>query len=245
MLPRYLVPGREHRRQRVGQFVFAARGLLQPRGELEEHRLEQVDARVIPSRLPLLQPALRQKFSELRHTGLLHELLQTKVRFKEEQPALGHILAPRHRHEAGELPFAPALEHVRVSLRLHQDVAVSQEERLAARELLRQLRGLARAVLHHLPHVADARAKLRAISEESLHRLRVPARHDAKLPDAHAQQPLDDVLEDGLALHFEHGLGDFVGEVTHARAFAGGEDDSFHCGQEIRSWAGRDLNPPA
>jgi hypothetical protein len=29
-------------------------------------------------------------------------------------------------------------------------------------------------------------------------------------------------------LHAEHGLGQLAGEFSHARAFAGGEDDGFH-----------------
>jgi len=35
------------------------------------------------------------------------------------------------------------------------------------------------------------------------------------------------VLEDGLAVDLDHGLGEIVGELAHAGAAAGGEEDGF------------------
>ena len=40
--------------------------------------------------------------------------------------------------------------------------------------------------------------------------------------------PFNDMFEDGFALDAEHGLGQLVGELPHARALAGGQNDSFH-----------------
>ncbi len=63
----------------------------------------------------------------------------------------------------------------------------------------------------------------------------MPAGDDAELAHAHAEQSLHDVFEDGLALDLKHGFRDLSGEIFHASAFTGGEDDGFHL-RDARYW---------
>jgi len=58
--------------------------------------------------------------------------------------------------------------------------------------------------------------------------LGAPAGDDENLADARRQDAGDNVFEDGFALITKHGLGQLVGEFPHARALAGGQNDSFH-----------------
>ena len=58
--------------------------------------------------------------------------------------------------------------------------------------------------------------------------LGAPAGDDEDVADARGGDAGDDVFEDRFALHAEHGLGQLIGELPHARAFAGGENDGFH-----------------
>ena len=80
-----------------------------------------------------------------------------------------------------------------------------------------------------MARVRDQRSKCSAVAEIIFSHFRFPAGDDAKLADVRGiAQTFDDVLEDGFAVHAQHRFGNFVGEFLHPRAFAGGEDDSFH-----------------
>ena len=147
---------------------------------------------------------------------------------KKFQSALGRILAAGDGDDAGKIAFAEAPDHLRIRFRRNQNVAVSQEKRRVADEILRQFRRLARAVLHDLPSERDARAKFFAVAEMVFNHLGAPAGDDENLADARRDDAGDDVFEDGLALHAEHGFGQLIGEFPHARALAGGQNDGFH-----------------
>jgi len=117
---------------------------------------------------------------------------------------------------------------LRIRFRRNQNVAVSQEKRGIADEILRQFRRLAGAVLHDLPSKRDARIPFRAVAEMVFNDLGMPAGDDEYLADARRQDAGDNVFENGFALVAEHGLGQLVGEFPHTRALAGGQNDSFH-----------------
>src|SRR5262252_2945010 len=61
---------------------------------------------------------------------------------------------------------------------------------------------------------------------------------DKDFPNASGDYPTEDVFEDRLAMHLEHGFRNFVGEFLHARAFAGGQNDSFHLCHRNRNLVG-------
>jgi len=139
-----------------------------------------------------------------------------------------------------------APDHLRVGFRFHENVAVGQNERRFADELLCGFGGLARAVLHRLPAKRDPRAPLRAVGKMALDHVGAKAGDDENLAHAGAHNAGDDVFEHGLALHLEHGLGQLVGEFPHPRAFAGGQNDCFHArGSEHGLRELKKKNPPA
>jgi len=147
---------------------------------------------------------------------------------KKIQATLRHVLAGLDGDDTREIAFAKTPEHLRIRFRRDEDVAVSQQKRQVADEILRKFRRLARAVLDKLPAKGNVRAEFFAVAEMSFDHVRAPAGDDENLADARRDDACDDVFEDRSALHAEHGLGQRVGEFPHARAFAGGEDDGFH-----------------
>src|SRR5207244_10005627 len=158
----------------------------------------------------------------------LHDATQAKPIIEEIQSAFGYVLAARDGHQRREGPFIPAAEHLSISLRLDEDVPVSEQEIVGTDERLGQLWRFAGAVLDELSAVAEVHAPARAVTEVILDHLRPPARDDEKLAQPGAGQAFDDVLQDRLTLNLEHGLGNLLGEVLHSRALARGEDDGFH-----------------
>jgi len=165
---------------------------------------------------------------QLFRRRFFHQPLQAELFVKKVQAALGHVLAARDGDDAGEIAFAEAPEHLRIRFGRNQNVAVRQEKRGIADELLRQFRRLARAVLHDLPSERDARVPFRAVAEMIFNDLGAPAGDDKNFADARRQDAGDNVFEDGFALVAEHGLGQLIGEFPHARTLAGGQNDGFH-----------------
>ena len=75
------------------------------------------------------------------------------------------FLAAGDGDDARKIAFAEAPQHLRIRFGRNQNVAVSQEKRRVADEILCQFRCLARAVLHGLPAERDARAEFFAVAE--------------------------------------------------------------------------------
>src|SRR5262245_30382500 len=66
----HLVAGAEHGGDGIRQLVFATRRFLEARGEIEDHRFEDVDAGVVPHRRAWLEQTIGPQLIELDRTRL-------------------------------------------------------------------------------------------------------------------------------------------------------------------------------
>ena len=120
------------------------------------------------------------------------------------------------------------MEHLGVGVGSDENIAVGEQEIVVTDEGFGDLGGFAGAILNGLAGVTDPRAEGLAIAEMVFDDLGVPAGDDADFANAALDQPGEDVFEDGFALDGQHRFGDLLGEIAHAGAFTGGEDDGFH-----------------
>lgn len=220
--------GLDHGGDGVSKFIFTAGGFFEFGGEVEEERFETVDSGVVPSRRAGFEPAGGAEFLDLRRAGFFDEPGETELVIEEVQAAFGDIFALGDGEESGESTLIPSIEHGLVGVGADENVAVGEEEVGGSDEVTGIFWGFAGAVLSDLAGVGNLGSEAGTVAEVLFDGFGFPAGDDAELADADGLEAGDDMFEDGPVLNLEHGFRDLLGEVAHAGAFAGSEDDSFH-----------------
>ncbi len=151
---------------------------------------------------------------------LLHQPRQAKRIIKEVHRPLGHVLPNSHCEQARELTGIERANHLRIRLRLHEDVPIREQERVAPDKAFRNFRCPPCAILHNLPPKRRPDTPAPPIRKVALDRFSLVAGHDKNVANARRSQPPQNVLQNRFTLHLEHRLGHCVGQFLHPRAFA-------------------------
>ena len=226
--PGYFVPGRQQPVHRVRQLILAAGRFFQLRRELEQRWFEYVNPGIIPNGLVGFKPAFAPQLVQLLMRRFLHQAFEAELVVKKVQTAFGNVLAARHRDHAGKRAFLKTANHLLIGLRFHQNIAIRHDELRIANKVPGHFRGLAGAVLNKLPAERQARLPFRAVAKVTLDHFRAIAGDDKHVVDTRREDTFQDVLQNGLALHLEHRLGQLLGEFLHPGAFACGQKYCFH-----------------
>src|SRR5438552_10699739 len=114
-----------------------------------------------------------------------------------------------------------------VVCRIDKDIAIIQDKRRIASEIAREIDNASGSILHNLRCILYFDVVTRTIAEKILHGIGAITDNNQEIPDARFPQPFDNVLQNRLATHLDHGFGKIDGQFAHPCASPSCEQNRF------------------